>query len=126
MDPIYQEQMNSYSKDISKLKNLLTKFDEYERRAEELTKQYDGLQKKLVGDNLEVKITGTFEGNLANSLAEKIKEIKNILDSATNSAKELQTGIRNEKVIIKKAINEKQNAYNAVENQMKGAMNSAG
>ncbi|SFG85588.1 hypothetical protein SAMN04487761_1772 [Lachnospiraceae bacterium C7] len=126
MDPIYQEQMNSYSKDISKLKNLLTKFDGYERRAEELTKQYDGLQKKLVGDNLEVKITGTFEGNLANSLAEKIKEIKNILDSATNSAKELQTGIRNEKVIIKKAINEKQNAYNAVENQMKGAMNSAG
>ena len=96
MDPIYQEQMNSYSKDISKLKNLLTKFDGYERRAEELTKQYDGLQKKLVGDNLEVKITGTFEGNLANSLAEKIKEIKNILDSATNSAKELQTGIRNE------------------------------
>lgn len=126
MDPIYQEQMNSYSKDISKLKNLLTKFDGYERRAEELTKQYDGLQKRLVGDNLEVKITGTFEGNLANSLAEKIKEIKNILDSATNSAKELQTGIRNEKVIIKKAINEKQNAYNAVENQMKGAMNSAG
>ncbi|WP_027422173.1 hypothetical protein [Lachnobacterium bovis] len=126
MDPIYQEQMNSYSKDISKLKNLLTKFDGYERRAEELTKQYDGLQKKLVGDNLEVKITGTFEGNLANSLAEKITEIKNILDSATNSAKELQTGIRNEKVIIKKAINEKQNAYNAVENQMKGAMNSAG
>ena len=126
MDPIYQEQMNSYSKDISKLKNLLTKFDGYERRAEELRKQYDGLQKKLVGDNLEVKITGTFEGNLANSLAEKIKEIKNILDSATNSAKELQTGIRNEKVIIKKAINEKQNAYNAVENQMKGAMNSAG
>ncbi|SDY81576.1 hypothetical protein [Lachnobacterium bovis] len=126
MDPIYQEQMNSYSKDISKLKNLLTKFDGYERRAEELTKQYDELQKKLVGDNLEVKITGTFEGNLANSLAEKIKEIKNILDSATNSAKELQTGIRNEKVIIKKAINEKQNAYNAVENQMKGAMNSAG
>lgn len=126
MNPIYQEQMNSYSKDISKLKNLLTKFDGYERRAEELTKQYDGLQKKLVGDNLEVKITGTFEGNLANSLAEKIKEIKNILDSATNSAKELQTGIRNEKVIIKKAINEKQNAYNAVENQMKGAMNSAG
>ena len=126
MDPIYQEQMNSYSKDISKLKNLLTKVDGYESRAEELTKQYDGLQKKLVGDNLEVKITGTFEGNLANSLAEKIKEIKNILDSATNSAKELQTGIRNEKVIIKKAINEKQNAYNAVENQMKGAMNSAG
>lgn len=126
MNPIYQEQMNSYSKDISKLKNLLTKFDGYERRAEELTKQYDELQKKLVGDNLEVKITGTFEGNLANSLAEKIKEIKNILDSATNSAKELQTGIRNEKVIIKKAINEKQNAYNAVENQMKGAMNSAG
>ena len=126
MDPIYQEQMNSYSKDISKLKNLLTKFDGYERRAEELRKQYDGLQKKLVGDNLEVKITGTFEGNLANSLAEKIKEIINILDSATNSAKELQTGIRNEKVIIKKAINEKQNAYNAVENQMKGAMNSAG
>lgn len=126
MDPIYQEQMASYSRDISKLKNLLTKFDGYERRAEELTKQYDGLQKKLVGDNLEVKITGTFEGNLANSLAEKIKEIKNILDSATNSAKELQTGIRNEKVIIKKAINEKQNAYNAVENQMKGAMNSAG
>lgn len=126
MDPIYQEQMASYSRDISKLKNLLTKFDGYERRAEELTKQYDELQKKLVGDNLEVKITGTFEGNLANSLAEKIKEIKNILDSATNSAKELQTGIRNEKVIIKKAINEKQNAYNAVENQMKGAMNSAG
>lgn len=126
MDPIYQEQMNSYSKDISKLNNLLTTFDGYERRAEELTKQYDGLQKKLVGDNLEVKITGTFEGNLANSLAEKIKEIKNILDSATNSAKELQTGIRNEKAIIKNAINEKQNAYNAVENQMKGAMNSAG
>ncbi len=125
MDPIYQEQMNSYSKDISKLKTLLTKFNGYEKRAEELTKQYDEIQKRLVGDNLEVKVKDVFEGNLANSLAEKIKEVKSILDSATNSAKELQTGIRIEKSIINKAISEKQNAYNAVQTQMKGAMNNA-
>ncbi len=125
MDPIYQEQMASYSRDISKLKVLLTKFNGYEKRAEELTKQYDEIQKRLVGDNLEVKVKDVFEGNLANSLAEKIKEVKSILDSATNSAKELQTGIRIEKSIINKAISEKQNAYNAVQTQMKGAMNNA-